>query len=81
MKNNNLISFEDDDPLEMYMKPSKDDFSQLISFVNGNEEPDSFVKSKTVVNSKENSFINDNLSKYSIKEKFQILPTQLFLKT
>lgn len=71
MKNNNLISFEDDDPLEMYMKPYKDDFSQLISFVNGNEEPDSFVKSKTVVNSKENSFINDNLSKYSIKEKFQ----------
>lgn len=71
MKNNNLISFEDDDPLEMYMKPSKDDFSQLISFVNGNEEPDSFVKSKTVVNSKENSFIYDNLSKYSIKEKFQ----------
>ena len=71
MKNNNLISLEDDDPLEMYMKPYKDDFSQLISFVNGNEEPDSFVKSKTVVNSKENSFINDNLSKYSIKEKFQ----------
>lgn len=71
MKNNNLISFEDDDPLEMYMKPYKDDFSQLISFVNGNEEPNSFVKSKTGVNSKENSFINDNLSKYSIKEKFQ----------
>ena len=68
MKNNNSFSFEDEDPLSMYIKPTNDDIPKLTALIEDN--PIINLKEKSLNNSKNDVIHNNDISPFIIKDKF-----------
>lgn len=70
MKNNNSFSFEDEDPLSMYIKPNNDDIPKLSALIDDEPIINQSNKAKTVNNSRIDIYNNNDVSPFLIKDKF-----------
>lgn len=75
MKNNNSFSFEDEDPLSMYIKPTNDDIPKLTALIEDN--PIINLKEKSLNNSKYDGIHNNDISPFIIKDKFSKISSSI----